>query len=108
MMERRQRRSSDDRGTALQLFLASQREKLAAEALTVMDATGKTIAGVGEIDESRSGHQIATWELRVRDEWLVLTSWGGSLTYEVGRGVRRILEASRLRSDVRETSLFEQ
>lgn len=91
MMERRQRRSSD-RSAALQLFIAAQREKLAAEALTVMNADGKTIAGVGEIDESRTGN-IATWELRARDEWLVLTSWGGSLTYEVGRGVRRILES---------------
>jgi hypothetical protein len=91
MMERRQKRSSD-RAAALQLFIASQRSKLAAEALTVMDADGRTIAGVGEIDESRTG-QIATWELRAKDEWIVLTSWGGSLTYEVGRGVRRIFES---------------
>jgi len=96
MMERRQRRSSDDRAAALQLFLAAQREKLAVEALTVMDAEGRTIAGVGEIDESRTGHQIATWELKARDEWFVVTSWGGSLTYEVGRGVRRIFESSLL------------
>jgi len=93
MMERRQKRSSD-RSAALQLFIAAQREKLAAEALTVMDASGRTIAGVGEIDESRTGHQIATWELRARDEWIVLTSWGGSLTWELGSGVRRIFEAS--------------
>jgi hypothetical protein len=92
MMERRQKRSSD-RAAALQLFIASQREKLAAEALTVMDSNGKTIAGVGEIDDSRT-QNVATWELRARDEWLVLTSWGGSLTYEVGRGVRRIFESS--------------
>src|SRR5678815_833976 len=70
MMERRQKRSSD-RAAALQLFIASQREKLAAEALTVMDASGKTIAGVGEIDESRTGNKIATWEMRARDEWIV-------------------------------------
>jgi hypothetical protein len=94
MMERRQKRSFDDRAAALQLFLASQREKLAAEALTVMDASGRTIAGVGEIDESRGGHQIATWELRAKDEWIVVTSWGGSLTHDVGRGVRRIFESS--------------
>jgi hypothetical protein len=95
MMERRQKRSLDDRGTALQLFLAAQREKLAAEALTVMNAEGMTIAGVGEIDESRTD-RIATWEIRAKDEWLVLTSWGGSLTYEVGKGVRRIVESSSL------------
>ena len=94
MMERRQKRSSD-RAAALQLFIASQREKLAAEALTVMNAEGMTIAGVGEIDESRTGH-IATWELRAKDEWLVLTSWGGSLTWEVGSGVRRIFESFSL------------
>ena len=88
MMERRRKRSSD-RGTALQLFIAAQRKKLAAEALTVMNGEGMTIAGVGEIDESRTD-RIATWELRARDEWLVVTSWGGSLTYEVGSGVRRI------------------
>jgi hypothetical protein len=104
MMERRQRRSSD-RGTALQLFIAAQRERLAAEALTVMNGEGKTIAGVGEIDESRTD-RMATWELRAKDEWLVVTSWGGSLTYEVGRGVRRIVESSSLSGG--EASLFEQ
>ena len=93
-MERRQRRSSD-RGTALQLFIAAQREKLAVEALTVMNEEGMTIAGVGEIDTSREG-RIATWEIRADEEWLVVTSWGGSLTYEVGSGVRRILESRSL------------
>jgi hypothetical protein len=90
-MERRHRRSID-RDTALQLFIAYQRKKLCADALTVMNAEGTTIAGVGEIDESRAD-SIATWELRAGGEWLVLTSWGGTLTYEVGSGVRRILES---------------
>jgi hypothetical protein len=90
-MERRQRRSTD-RKNALQLFIAFQRGKLAADALTIMNAEGTTIAGVGEIDESRTD-RIATWELRAAGEWLVVTSWGGSLTHEVGTGVRRILES---------------
>ncbi len=89
-MERRQHRS-EDRDVALQLFIASQRRKLDAHALTVSTPEGMTIAGVGEIDESRT-EQVAMWEVRVGGEWLVLTSWGGGLTYEVARGVRRIVE----------------
>jgi hypothetical protein len=89
-MERRHRRSTD-RDTALQLFISHQREKLRADALTLMNASGTTIAGVGEIDQSRESH-VATWELRAGGEWIVLTSWGGSLTYEVGSGIRRLLE----------------
>jgi hypothetical protein len=90
-MERRERRSPD-RETALQLFIASQRRKLDVEALTVTTLDGKTIAGSGEIDQGRRGHWVATWQLRVGGEWLVLSSWGGRLTYEVGTGLRRILE----------------
>ena len=88
-MERRVRRSND-RDTALQLFMASQRQKLDARALTVATLDGMTIAGVGEIDESRP-EQIATWEIRAGGESLVLTSWGGRMSYEAGAGVRRIV-----------------
>jgi hypothetical protein len=90
MEERRQHRSGD-RDVALQLFIAAQRRKLDAHALTVSTPDGMTIAGVGEIDESRT-EQVATWEVRVGDEWVVLTSWGGSLSYEVASGVRRIVQ----------------
>ncbi len=91
-MERRQHRSGD-RDVALQLFIASQRRKLDAHALTVSTPDGMTIAGVGEIDESRT-EQVAMWEVRVGSEWLLLTAWGGSLSYEVASGLRRIVQAS--------------
>jgi len=89
-MERRTRRSPD-RDIALQLFLASQRTKLGVRALTVADERGTILAGVGEIDESRGEQWVATWELRAGDEPIVVTSWGGKMSYDVGAGVRRIL-----------------
>jgi len=91
-MERRLRRS-DDRDTALQLFIASQRQKLDAHAITVTNVEGKTIAGVGEIDESRT-ERVAMWKIRAGGEWLVLTAWGGPLTYEAATGLRRIVDAT--------------
>ena len=89
-MERRLRRSND-RDAALQLFIASQQRKLEARALTVTTLDGMTIAGVGEIDESKT-ERVAMWQLRVGGEWLVLTAWGGSLSYEAAQGLRRIVE----------------
>jgi hypothetical protein len=90
-MERRQRRSND-RDTALQLFIASQQRKLAAHALTVTTLDGKTIAGAGEIDESKT-ERVAMWQLQVGGEWLVLTAWGGPLSYEAAQGLRRIAQS---------------
>ena len=91
-MERRTRRTGD-RDLALQLFIASQQRKLDVRALTVSDARGRILAGSGEIDEGRHEECLATWELVAGGEPLVLSSWGGRLSYEVGCGVRRILES---------------
>ena len=87
-------RRSTDRDTALQLFIASQRQKLDAHALTVTTLDGKTIAGVGEIDESRT-ERVAMWQIRVGGECLVLTAWGGPLSYEAASGLRRIVESQQ-------------
>ncbi|HEY1953987.1 MAG TPA: hypothetical protein VGH28_00195 [Polyangiaceae bacterium] len=89
-MERRLRRT-DDRNVALQYFLASQKWKLDAGALTVVDQRGTTLAGVGEIDEGRTEQPVSTMRLRAGGEWLVVSSWGGRLDFDVARGVRRIL-----------------
>ena len=92
MEERRQRRT-DDRDLALQLFIASQQRKLDVPALTVTNRRGEIIAGAGEIEEGTS-QWVATWELRAGGEWLVVSSWGGRLSYDIGNGIRRILSAS--------------
>lgn len=104
-MERRERRS-DCKDVALQLFLEAHRRRLGVRALTLSDLQGKMVAGAGdiprevartsiEIDEARGGiadgDGVATWRLRAGGEWLVLASWGGRLSYDVGSGVRRIL-----------------
>jgi hypothetical protein len=91
-MERRLRRTQD-RDLALQLFLASQQRKLGARALTVTDERGRIIAGVGEIEEGSGQVWVATWELQIGGESLVVSSFGGKMSYEVGNGVRRIRSA---------------
>ena len=92
-MERRQRRTQD-RDIALQLFIASQQRKLDVRALTVTRMDGMTIAGAGEIDENAKQQWVATWQLRAGGEWLVVSSWGGRMSWDVGSGIRRILDAS--------------
>jgi len=92
-MDRRLHRSTD-RDIALQLFIAAQQRKLGVRALTVTDSRGKTIAGAGEIDEGRGDQWVATWELRAGGDSVVVGSWGGRMSYEVGSGVRRILGAT--------------
>lgn len=104
-MERRVTRTSN-KDQALELFLKSHIEKLDVRTLTVTTMDGKMLAGVGEIprevsktsialDEARNGTAdgdgVATWRLRANGEWLVVASWGGRLSYDVGNGVRRIL-----------------
>ena len=89
-MERRLRRT-EDRNLALQYFLATQKWKLDAGALTIVNERGTTIAGVGEIDEGKTEQPVATMRMRVGGEWLVVSSWGGRLSFDVARGVRRIL-----------------
>ena len=104
-MERRERRSAE-RDVALKLFLESHMRKLEVRALTVATLEGKMVAGVGDIphevakssitiDEARNGiadgEGLATWRLRAGGGWLVVASWGGRLSYDVGSGVRRIM-----------------
>ena len=61
-MERRLRRN-EDRNIALQYFLAAQKWKLDAGALTVVNERGTTIAGVGEIDEGKIEHWQVTLKI---------------------------------------------
>lgn len=99
-MERREQRS-DDKNQALQLFLEAQVGKLDVDALTVTTLDGRMIAGAGVIPRELARATIAqgeaetegvaTWRLRAGGEWLVIASWGGRLSYDVGSGVRRIL-----------------
>jgi hypothetical protein len=90
MVERRTKRSSE-RLEALTLLLEYQRRSLGVQGLAL-----ETSAGVELARSSRHGHPpnapVATWELQVGDQQLVIRSIGGRFSHEVGEGVRRIAQ----------------
>ena len=90
MVERRIRRSHD-RDEALLLFLESQRKALGSRGLSVATSDGRVLASVGA--KSKPESRVGTWELSAGGMDLVLASHGGSLSHELGTGVKRILGA---------------
>jgi hypothetical protein len=101
MLERRHRRS-DNQAEAMQMLLAAHRERLDARTLVVMTEDGRMLASAGDAPESVAsavtagaaevpGATLATWRLQAGDNRIVIGSWGGKLSCELGDGVRRIL-----------------
>ena len=93
MTERRSRRSQDH-VEALTLFLESQRDKLKAGALAVTTRDGQVLAAAGPSPERlarKEDANIATWSLRAGVVDVILASYGGRLSHDLGSGVKRIL-----------------
>ncbi len=91
MVERRSKRSSDPI-EALTLLLESQRRELGVQGLSVMTHDGILLA-TSKQRGRLSTAPVATWELQVDGEKLVIQSIGGRLSHDVGEGVRRIAQA---------------
>jgi len=101
MIERRHRRS-DTQAEAMHLLLAAHRARLDARTLVVMTGDGRMLASAGDAPESVAsaiaagapevpGATLATWRLQAGGDQVVIGSWGGKLSCELGDGVRRIL-----------------
>ncbi len=101
MIERRHRRS-DYPAEAMQLFLAAHRDRLRVRTLVAMTGDGHVLASAGDAPESVAsaitagaaevaGAALATWRLQAGGDQVVIGSWGGQLSCELGDGVRRIL-----------------
>jgi hypothetical protein len=101
MIERRHRRS-DNQAEAMQLLLAAHRDRMRVRTLVVVNGDGRVLASVGDDPESVAsaiaadvteilGTTLATWRLRTAGNQVIIGSWGGKLSCEVGDGVRRIL-----------------
>jgi hypothetical protein len=106
MLERRHRRSGN-KTEALNLLLESHRKRLNVRTLVVATRDGRLLGWAGDdpgnvamaattVDETRGGApeadgMIATWRLRAGGSEVVLGSFGGKLSYDVGSGIRRIL-----------------
>ena len=95
MMEERRTKRSSDPGEALTLLLESQRRELGVKALTVATEDGKVLAASyagGKRGSRRKADKVpvATWALQVGAQQLVIRSYGGRLSHEIGTGVRRI------------------
>jgi len=106
MQERRVRRS-EKKTEALQLLLESHRRRLNVRTLVVATRDGRLLGWAGDdpgkvamaattVDDARGGApeadgMIATWRLKAGGADIVLGSFGGKLSYDVGSGVRRIL-----------------
>ncbi len=94
MEERRTKRSSDP-GEALTLLLESQRRSLGVKGLTVATQDGEVLAasyagGSKRGRRRKAEDPVATWALQVGTRQLVISSYGGRLSHEIGTGVRRI------------------
>jgi hypothetical protein len=101
MIERRNHRN-DNPARAMQLLLATHRDRLAVRTLVVLNKDGHMLASAGDAPESVAsaiaaggadipGTNLATWQLRAGGEPIIIGSWGGKLSCELGDGVRRIL-----------------
>jgi len=101
MIERRHRRSHNQ-AEAMQMLLTAHRARLDARTLVVMTEDGRMLASAGDAPESVAsavaagtaevpGATLATWRLQAGDNRIVIGSWGGKLSCELGDGVRRIL-----------------
>jgi hypothetical protein len=101
MIERRNRRS-DNQAEAMQLLLAAHRDRLGVRTLVVMNEDGRVLASAGDAPESVAsalaggdaevpGTTLATWRLQAGGDQVIIGSWGGKLSCELGDGVRRIL-----------------
>ena len=86
----------------MQLLLAAHRDRLGVRTLVVVNDDGQVLASAGDDPESVAsaivadvaevpGTTLATWRLRAGGDQVIIGSWGGKLSYEVGDGVQRIL-----------------
>jgi hypothetical protein len=103
MYEDRRKHRSVRATEALQLFLESARDRLGVQAITVGTTDGWLIAGAGvDVDRvaDRGAHaasldandaDLATWQTKLGDVDIVLTSWGARMSADLADGVRRIL-----------------
>jgi hypothetical protein len=99
--ERRHDRSARP-DEAVALFLDAAKKKLSVRALTLGTMDGDLLFGSGEdlkriadigakVDAGiAKTEDIATWRTQVGSTSVVVTSWGGRLSADLGDGLRRI------------------
>jgi hypothetical protein len=99
--ERRHDRSARPE-EAVALFLDAAKKKLSLKALTLGTMDGDLLFGSGDdleliahigakIDAGETKKEdIATWRTQVGNTSVVVTSWGGRLSADLGDGLRRI------------------
>jgi hypothetical protein len=105
--ERRHDRSARP-DEAIALFLDAAKKKLSVRALTLGTMDGDLLFGSGEdleriadigakVDAGEAQNKdIATWRTRVGNTSVVVTSWGGRLSVDLGDGLRRIFAVETL------------